>query len=198
MVTVTNPTGTTQTFVPSTVGIPASPGECSFPRASRWPADTSQNFNVVLTTPLNIQYRNLYFHGGRSIRPAAFRIRSLVRSAISQTATAGRQREHGVFHFHRQPISPSQVTVGQNDASQPYMILRHQYRKPYGLNSRGLSVQPSEWLYLWAIYAPSAYPTPAPNTTSSVVGTVDAEFGTTPGPYRDHDPAPVRDHYPRT
>jgi hypothetical protein len=51
-VTVSNPTAATQTFVPSTLGIPASWG-VQLPASVTVSPGGSQTFNLVLTTPLN-------------------------------------------------------------------------------------------------------------------------------------------------
>lgn len=50
--TVTNPTGTTQTFVPSTSGITAAWG-VQLPASVVVAPGGTQNFNLVLTTPFN-------------------------------------------------------------------------------------------------------------------------------------------------
>jgi hypothetical protein len=55
VVTVTNPTGTTQTFVPSATGTNFSlvPWGVQLPYSVTLPAGGSQNFNLVLTEPFN-------------------------------------------------------------------------------------------------------------------------------------------------
>jgi hypothetical protein len=52
VVTITNPTGTTQTFVPSTSGISSAWG-VQLPASVTVAPGGSQNFNLVLTTPVN-------------------------------------------------------------------------------------------------------------------------------------------------
>jgi hypothetical protein len=53
VVTITNPTGTTQVFVPSTTGISAAWG-VQLPASVTVGPGGMQNFDLVLTTPLNL------------------------------------------------------------------------------------------------------------------------------------------------
>ena len=178
MVTVTNPTSTTQTFVPS-VAIPASWG-VQLPASVTVSPGGSQNFNLVLTTPINLQY------GAYTFVVTAQTAGGIFDSVpgtltVNQTVNLGGNGSNVVTAFTAS-LSPSQVTAGRGDNSQPFMF----YLTNTGNQAAQLQLgYPTNLPNGWSIgsYVPAYYANVQPNTSTILTETIAVPRGTTPGPY---------------
>ena len=118
VVTVTNPTATPQTFVPFTLGIPASWG-VQLPASVTVGPGGSQGFNLVLTTPLNAALN------GRALLCNFYvvvntigGITASVGDALEVVSPPGQGGNTSTqFVALSASLSPSQITVGQNGSA---------------------------------------------------------------------------------
>ena len=114
-VTVSNPTATVQTFVPSTLGIPASWG-VQLPASVTVAAGSSQSFNLVLTSPLNAVPTTYKFF---AVVQTAGGISASVGDSLTiyyaPNSTSGNVATNYVAFTGS--ITPSTVTVGQNGSA---------------------------------------------------------------------------------
>ena len=187
-VTVSNPTAATQTFVPSTLGIPASWG-VQLPASVTVSPGGSQTFNLVLTTPLNAA-------------PATDNFFAVVSTAGGITASAadaltiysapnsGGGNVNTAYVAYTASINPNQVTVGQQ-GSAPFQVSITNT----GTGTANLSVGyasgyslPNGWQINWA--PPnynSPFVLPGLANTATVTGTLQLPptfyNTTTPGTY---------------
>jgi hypothetical protein len=112
VVTVTNPTAVSQTFVPSTLGIPASWG-VQLPASVTVQPGGSQSFNLVLTTPLNaaLNGRAELYNFYVTVTTAGG-ITASVGDALSVNSPPGQGGNTGTqFVALAASLNPSQITV---------------------------------------------------------------------------------------
>jgi uncharacterized membrane protein len=114
-VTVGNPTDTPQTFVPSTLGIPASWG-VQLPASVTVAPGSSQTYNLVLTTPLNAPAVTYNFF---AVVSTAGGITASVGASlgVNNLANSGSGNENSSFVTFTATVNPTSVTIGQNGAA---------------------------------------------------------------------------------
>jgi uncharacterized membrane protein len=110
-ITISNPTASSQTFVPSTLGIPASWG-VQLPASVTVTAGGSQTFNLVLTTPLNAPPATFSFFV--TVATAGGINSSVGGTVVVQNVpNSGTGNVNTNYVAYTATINPSTVTVGQ-------------------------------------------------------------------------------------
>ncbi|HEX3748450.1 MAG TPA: hypothetical protein VHW09_31200 [Bryobacteraceae bacterium] len=186
MVTVSNPTSVSQTFVPYTAGIPSSWG-VQQPASVTVPAGGSQSFNLVLTTATGTTPATYTFFAAVA---TAGGINSWVGGTIIVQNVANSTNGNvgtGYVAFTAS-ISPSQVTIGPYGAVQFQVAITNTGTVPatiYVSYPSGYSL-PSGWqIPFTPTYGP--YVQPGPGNTAYITGTLQVPpsyFNTTaPGTY---------------
>ena len=188
-VTVSNPTGAAQTFTPSTLGIPSS-WTVQQPASVNVPAGGSQQYTLVLTTPLNAVPANYNFF---AVVTTAGGITASVGGSlyvISQPPTGGGNPNSTAISFTAS-LNPSSITIGQNGLAAFQILITNT-----GNQAVRISVNPSPTFQGtnayngWSLaYMPTASPLVAPGlgNTYTVTGALSlpgANANTTaPGTY---------------
>ena len=178
--TITNPTNTSQTFNLSGI---VPPGWTAAVQPSIVVgAGGSQSFNVAVTAPANAQASAVTFNvaanstGGISDSvPAQL---SVIYGGANLGGGGGT-----AFSAFTASVSPSQVTAGQGDNSQPFTFTVTNTGN--GTNTIQLgypTTLPTNWSV--GTYTPAYYVTLQPNATALITETISVPRGTTPGPYQ--------------
>jgi probable HAF family extracellular repeat protein len=177
--TVTNPTGTQQTFNLSAIVPPGWSGVV--PANVTVAANGSQNFNVAIAPPANIQTNSYTFNVAANSAGGISDTVPAVLAINEGGANLGNNGNTSVTAF-TSAIAPSQVTVGQGDSSAPFAVT---FTNTGNYNTY---IQANGALNLPAgvfvgSYSPTYFATLSPNASDSIMGTASANRGTTPGTY---------------
>jgi probable HAF family extracellular repeat protein len=114
-VMVTNPTSSQQTFVPSTLGIPASWG-VQLPASVTVAPGGSQTFNLVLTTPLNASTATYNFYA--AVTTAGGITASVGASLqVSGPPSTSGGNPNTAYQSFTASLNPSSITIGQNGSA---------------------------------------------------------------------------------
>ncbi len=170
-ITVGNPTATPQTFVPSTLGIPASWG-VQLPASITVAPGGSQTYNLVLTVPLNAA-------------PVTYSFFTVVTTAGGITASVGGMlvvqsvpysgtgNVNTTYIAFTATLTPSSVTVGQQGSAMFQVAITNTGTSPANIQvgySSGYTL-PSGWqVNFTPTYGP--YVQPGLNNTSTITGAV--------------------------
>jgi probable HAF family extracellular repeat protein len=176
--TITNPLNSQQTFNLSAIVPPLWTGVVQ-PNITV-PANSSGTFNVAVTPPANAQYGNYTFNVVASAGGISDSVPAILGVSNSGTNLGGNANTY--ITAFTASISPSQVTVGQNDNSAPYTITftnTGNYNTAIQANAspnipNGLSIN---------TYQPTYYAQLSPNLSGSIMGTIFATRGIAPGSY---------------
>jgi probable HAF family extracellular repeat protein len=177
--TITNPLNSPQTFNLSAIVPPGWSGVV--PANVTVPANGTQTFNVAITPPANGQYGNYTFNVVAAVTGGISDSVPAIVSVAYSSANLGSNANTYITAFTAS-ISPSQVTVGQNDNSAPYTITftnTGNYNTAIQANASpnipsGLSIN---------TYQPTYYAQLSPNLSGSIMGTIFATRGAAPGSY---------------
>ena len=191
-VTVANPTSSQQTFVPYTVGIPASWG-VQLPASVTVAPGASQNFNLVLTTPLNVSVATYTFF--TAVTTAGGITGSVGASlAVYSGANSNGGNPTAGYQSFTASLNPSSITIGQyGSASYQISITNTGTAANYiQANTYSPSFQNSPSTYSgWSLnYNPTTFPyiLSGIENTVTVTGTLTlppASYNsTTPGTYQ--------------
>jgi probable HAF family extracellular repeat protein len=176
--TIASPLNSQQTFNLSAIAPPGWTGVV--PANVAVPANGSQTFNVAITPPANAQYGNYTFNVAAGTGGISDTVPAIL-SVSNSSANLGTNADTNITAFTAS-ISPSQVTVGQNDNSAPYTIT---FTNTGNINAafqanaspnipNGLSIN---------TYQPTYYAQLSPNISGSIMGTIFASRGIAPGLY---------------
>jgi uncharacterized membrane protein len=182
VVTVANPTTSPQTYVPSTIGIPASWG-VQLPASVTVPPGGVLSFNLVLTTALNTKSSPAVYTFFVEVDTAGG-ITATVGSALGVLAApiTGGNPSAGFFNFTA-ALSPSQITVGQNGTGTFQVVVTN----TGNLAGQATVLTPANLPGSWAIsYSPSDSPVVLPGlaNTQTVIGTIAMPPTFAPGAYQ--------------
>ena len=180
---IMNPTMTDQTFVPSLL-VPPGWGTM-LPASIVVPAGTTQNFNVAVTPPINVQTGSSFNVAANSTTgisdsaPAQLNIGNIGNNVA--TILGGNSGLNSVTFIAS--LAPSQVTAGQGENSQPFVISITNTGNYADTIQLGYPTNlPNGWFV--GSYSPAYYTFVQPNTTSQITETIGVPRGAAPGPYQ--------------
>jgi uncharacterized membrane protein len=181
-VTVSNPTSSTQTYVPSTLGIPSTWG-VQLPASVTVAAGATQNFNLVLTTALNTPW----------VQSPPYQFFVVVNTAGGITASVGAAlRVFGgppqgsgtstQFSALAASLNPSQLTLGMGGTGAFTISLTNTGNTAAYMEVIYPSNVPNNWSLN---FSPGQFPSVSPglSNTLTVTGTISLPSNAAPGPY---------------
>jgi len=181
MVTVSNPTATGQTFVPSTLGIPSSWG-VSAPASVTVASGSNQTFNLTLTPPLNATPEATYNFfvflstaGGITASVGASLTVSELPSANASNNTSAS------YSSFTASLNPAAITIGQGGTGMFQVAITNT-----GSSTARITLQTASPYSGWSLnFNPSTVLNilPGLSNTAAVTGQITVPTGTTAGSY---------------
>ena len=190
-VTVSNPTGSVQTFVPSTLGVPSSWG-ITLPASVTVSPGGMQTFSLTVTTPLNATPNATYnfFVFVSTIGGITASVGGSL--GINAVANSGSGNENSSFVTFTASLNSSTITIGQNGAASFHLSIANSgnVAGTIGVLNGSPTFSGNNAYSGWSInFTPTPNPTVLPglNNTVTLTGTLslpNANFNSTaPGTY---------------
>jgi hypothetical protein len=191
MVTAGNPTSVSQTFVPSTLGIPST-WSVQAPPSVTVAAGGNQTFNLVLTPPLNTPPANYNFFAVLSTTGGITASVGAALNVFTTPSGSGGDPGTSLLTFIAS-LNPSTITLGQNGVGTFQLLItntgNYANNISTGDGSPTFSTNPS-FYNGWTLNftpLPYAYVLPGVSNTATLIGTLTLPpyylGGITPGSY---------------